>query len=85
MAVTQMATSQTILKGNIQRATNDSLEGNSVSVPGTMLGFASDANGDFELLVPSGQDSVRFDYLGFKSMTLPLSTGKMLVVMEEES
>lgn len=85
MAVTQMATSQTLLKGNIQSATNDPLVGVSVSVTGTTIGIASDANGDFELLVPSGQDSVRFDYLGFKSMTLPLSTGKMLVIMEEES
>ena len=80
-----MAIGQTLLKGNVRSITNDPLVGVSVSIIGTTIGIATDANGDFELLVPSGQDSIRFDYLGYMPLTLAMADGKMQVVLEEES
>ena len=85
MLFSQLAISQTLVKGNVRNTDNDPLVGVNVVFPGTPIGIATDANGDFELYAPEGQDSVYFIYLGYNTVQLPLSSERMVVTMEMSS
>lgn len=79
-----------IVRGRVfDRETGETLPGTNVSIIGTTQGAATNANGSFELPVLSnGRYSLRFDFIGFKSITVPLTISNngyyLTVPLEEE-
>jgi TonB-linked SusC/RagA family outer membrane protein len=63
------------------------LPGVSVVVPGTQIGTATDAEGQYELGVPTGADSLEFSFVGFETETVAIngrSTIDVELVIETE-
>lgn len=81
----QTAASQTLVQGDILNIYEDPLVGVSVGVPGSTVGTATDANGHFEILVPSGQDSLQVSYLGYTTVMIPVVAGRTYLHLEEMS
>ncbi|MFB6278934.1 MAG: SusC/RagA family TonB-linked outer membrane protein [Salinibacter sp.] len=52
---------------------NAPLPGANVSVPGTTIGTATDAQGAYALSVPSDADSLRFSFVGFRAQTVAIA------------
>jgi len=49
------------------------LPGANVSVPGTTIGTATDAQGQYTLRVPADADSLRFSFVGFQAQTVAIA------------
>lgn len=61
-----------------------SLPGVSVSIKGTALGVVTDANGDYSIQA-SGQATLVFSFIGFKSLEVPVNNRTSInIQMEEE-
>ncbi|HUH34178.1 MAG TPA: TonB-dependent receptor plug domain-containing protein, partial [Daejeonella sp.] len=60
------------------------LPGVSVTVKGSSIGTQTDAEGLFQLTVPSTSSTLVFKYIGYKSLEVPIASGTMNVVMEED-
>jgi len=52
---------------------NAPLPGANVSVPGTTIGTATNAQGAYTLSVPGDADSLRFSFVGFQAQTVPIA------------
>ncbi|MFB6273949.1 MAG: SusC/RagA family TonB-linked outer membrane protein [Salinibacter sp.] len=62
------------ISGTVTSADNNSpLPGANVSVPGTTIGTATNAQGKYTLSVPSDADSLRFSFVGFRDQTVPIA------------
>jgi len=64
----QLTVSGRVIDGNTQEA----LPGVNVVVKGTTIGSATDANGKYNLTVPSKNDTLTFSYIGYKSKNVPI-------------
>lgn len=64
---------------------NEPLIGVSVTVPGTTIGTSTDIDGRFSLPIPQNGNMLEFNYIGFKSQTLPISRSFMTVRLEENN
>ena len=49
------------------------LPGANVSVPGTTIGTATNAQGQYSLRVPTDADSLRFSFVGFQEQTVAIA------------
>ena len=66
-------------------ATGEVLEGVTIVIAGTMSGTTTDADGSYRIAVAKGK-TLEFTYLGFKDVTLKVtSAAKYDVMMEEDS
>ncbi|SMO54972.1 TonB-linked outer membrane protein, SusC/RagA family [Fodinibius sediminis] len=54
------------------QATGQPLPGVNISVQGTTTGTTTDAEGTYELRVPSLQDTLRFTFIGYEVTTVPI-------------
>ncbi len=69
----QPAISQTIT-GEVTDATSgEILPGVNVVVKGTTIGTATDQNGEYELNVPSLQDTLMFTFIGYTAQEVPIN------------
>ena len=57
--------------------------GVSVTVPGTTNGTTTGQKGDYRLLVPRGRDSLRFSFIGYKTVTLHARDAQLVRMQEE--
>lgn len=74
-----------IAKGTVLSAEDGmSLPGTSVSVKGTTIGTATDANGNFTLTMPSGGGILSFSFVGYKTKEISFTGNYMSVVLEPE-
>jgi iron complex outermembrane receptor protein len=65
---------QRTIDGTVTDAqTGEGLPGASVSVPGTTVGTATDAEGAYELSVPADADSLRFSFVGYQARTVAIA------------
>jgi len=76
---------QTAIAGRVTDANNTPLAGVSVSLQGTRAGTVTDENGDFSILNNSGAKIIVFSMLGYVTKQLEIGTGRLNVVLEEES
>src|SRR5699024_2156825 len=60
--------------------TNEPLPGVNIIVKGTTTGTSSDADGAFELAVPSLSDTLVFSFIGFQSRSIPINGRTQLQV-----
>jgi hypothetical protein len=71
------------VRGKVTDTSGESLAGVSILIKGSTIGTTSDIDGNFSLSIPSGGGELFFSYIGMNSRTLPISTGFMNVVLEE--
>jgi TonB-linked SusC/RagA family outer membrane protein len=72
-SVTNAVAQQHTVSGTVTDAqTNQPLPGVNILVVGTTTGAATDANGHYELTVKSLQDTLRFSFIGYKTMMVPI-------------
>jgi TonB-linked SusC/RagA family outer membrane protein len=64
---------QITVHGTVKDAqTGDPLPGVNILVVGTSTGTATDPNGAYELTPPSGSDTLRFSFIGYKTQNVPI-------------
>lgn len=70
----------------VEQSTNEPLVGASVYVRGTTVGTTTDANGQYQLNVPSEESVLVFSFLGKRTMELPVKGLTIIdVVMEDDA
>lgn len=63
-----------VISGRVTDAsTDETLPGVSIVVKGTTRGTSTDAEGEFELNVPSLNDTLQFSFLGFETREVPIA------------
>ncbi|MFH5833605.1 SusC/RagA family TonB-linked outer membrane protein [Halalkalibaculum sp. DA384] len=68
----KMVTLETVTGTVRDSQTGETLPGVNVLVSGTTSGTSTDGNGNFELNVPSLQDTLVFSFVGFETTTVPI-------------
>lgn len=75
-----------VVRGQVFDEHGSGFEGVSVTVLGTPVSKATDAQGNFEISVPRGSDSLSFSFVGYKTLVLSVGTQRTLrITMEVES
>lgn len=76
-----------LVSGQIVDKAGNTLPGVAVLLKGTIVGTASDVDGNFKFLVPKGDDvTLVFSFIGMKRVEIPAKFGQpMKVVMEEDA
>lgn len=75
------------VKGTVVDATNDEpLIGASVTAAGNnTMGVTTDADGDFTIVVPANATRLTVSYVGYKTQTVTIGQGKMLIKLESSA
>ena len=81
-----LALAQNRVTGTVTDAsTGETLIGVSVYAEGTSVGAATDLSGRYEIVVPEGKNLV-FEYVGYKSVTKPVTgSGVIDAALEEDT
>ncbi|MFY7907896.1 MAG: VWA domain-containing protein, partial [Emticicia sp.] len=78
-------TTQRTIKGKVLSASDGSaLPGVMVAVKGTSIGTQTDANGDFQLTMPTGSEKLIFTYIGYKTKEVKVGKDSMITVKLED-
>ena len=70
------------ISGVVLDQDNLPLPGANVILKGTTIGTTTDFDGNYSLSIPDGQGSLEFSYIGFKSLTKPITNPVINVIME---
>ncbi|MFV0344638.1 MAG: mucoidy inhibitor MuiA family protein [Bacteroidales bacterium] len=73
------------VKGKIYSDDGEPIPGATVVVQGTTIGTISDMDGNYSLTVPNRSSQLTFSFIGYMSQTLPITSGVMNVVLEEDN
>ncbi len=78
-------TTQRTIKGKVLSASDGSaLPGVMVSVKGTSIGTQTDANGDFQLTMPTGSEKLIFACIGYKTQEIKVGQDSIITVKLED-
>ncbi|MCB9240232.1 MAG: SusC/RagA family TonB-linked outer membrane protein [Flavobacteriales bacterium] len=73
------------ISGKVTDGTNkEPLPGVTIQVPSTNVGTISNADGSYNITVPEGSTTLRFSYLGYKTVDLPIGTSNTINLGMEE-
>ena len=72
-----------VVQGVVLDQSGAPFTGVSVTVPGTTNGTTTGQKGDYRLLVPRGLDSLRFSFIGYKTVTLHARDAQLVRMQEE--
>ncbi len=75
----------TSVRGKITDQTGEALPFATVIVKGTTVGTVTDADGNYTLQLPEGSNYLVFNYIGYNSIELPISSNQVNVVMIESA
>jgi len=73
------------VRGKITDQKGDPLPFATVIVKGTTVGTVSDADGNYVLQLPGGSNYLVFNYIGYNSIELPISSNQVNVVLIESA
>ncbi len=73
------------ISGVVMERGNLPLPGANVILKGTTIGTTTDFDGKYSLSIPDGRGDLEFSYIGFKSLTKPISNSVINVIMEADS
>ena len=80
-----VALAQSEISGTVVSSENgEPVVGASILVVGTQMGTVSDIDGNFHLSVPEGKNQLRVQYVGLKTVVVPVKNG-MKVVMKPDA
>lgn len=68
------------ITGHVVDDTNEPLIGASILVVGTSTGVITDLDGNFNIIVPSGATALQISYVGYETVTVPVSSGNTVNV-----
>ena len=71
------------VSGRVTSVSGEPLYGASIIISGTSIGTTTDANGQYEISVPTGNHSLEVSYVGYSSSSHPISSSTMNIVLEE--
>jgi len=75
-----------VIQGVVKDSSGTTLPGVNISLKGTKIGTATDANGKYKLTVPSGTGQLVFSYIGYLSTEVAIASRTNIdVVLKEES
>lgn len=84
--VVSLAQAQSTATGTITDAAGIPLIGVNVIVKGTVIGTATDLDGNYSLKVPEGATELEISYTGFETQTIDISSGSASsIIMSEGS
>ena len=73
--IAQLSLSQGLVKGVVvDKTTNETLVGVTVLNPASGLGVSTTLDGSFTLKIPSGKQELKISYVGYKTITLPVTS-----------
>ncbi len=76
--IAQLSFSQGLVKGVVvDKTTNEALVGVSVFNPATKTGVSTTLDGSFTIKLPAGKQNLVFSYVGYKTITLPVSNSDL--------
>ena len=81
---TQIVQQAGVIKGQVLDSNGDPVIGATVKTLGSKNGTVTDLDGNFMLQAAPGT-TVEISYIGYKTMTLKASAGKMKVTMEDDN
>ena len=73
------------ITGVVKETTGDPVIGASVVVKGTTVGTVTSAEGTFSLQIPTSAKTIVFSYVGMLTQEVPVTSGSMIVTMEQVS
>ncbi len=74
------------VKGTVKSQNGESIPGVTVVVKGSSMGTITDANGNYNLNVPSGKSLLQFSFVGLKTQEVSINNRTTInVILEEES
>ena len=78
--------SQIVVKGHVVDQVNMSLPGVGISLKNTSIGYVTDFNGGFSIELPTGDATLIFSSLGYKSQSIEINESKtaLFIVLEED-
>ncbi|WP_113654131.1 mucoidy inhibitor MuiA family protein [Pedobacter namyangjuensis] len=74
-----------VVKGKITDNNGESIPGASIRVKGSSIGTTSDANGNYTMQLPAGNNSLVVSYLGFVTQELYASSAVLNFRLQEDS
>ncbi|MBO0947910.1 SusC/RagA family TonB-linked outer membrane protein [Fibrella forsythiae] len=72
------------ITGTVVDAKGEPIPGVNVLIKGTKTGTISDVKGTFRLNLPTGNETLIFSYIGFKTQELPVNGQRVLTITLEE-
>jgi len=69
-----------VISGKVVDELNEPLPGVSIIIVGTTAGTVTDINGNFSLTIPKGSLELKFSYIGYEPLQLPIPSGSTLNV-----
>lgn len=75
---------QVKVTGKVTSSNKEPLIGVNITIKGTKIATISDIDGNFTLTAPSSQSVLSISYLGFKTQTVGVGSGKVNVVLLED-
>ncbi len=79
------AQNQRTVTGTVVDETGEPLIGATVKVEGTAIGTATDFDGNYTLSVPASAKKLTFSYIGYKPLTLDITSDTMNVTMNTDN
>lgn len=85
LLVTMTAQAQRTVSGRVTTATNNEpLSDANIQVKGTLVGTTTDADGRYSIYVPSGSNTLVFNFTGFVSQEIPIGNKSVINVQLNE-
>lgn len=82
LMMAQWAFSQQKITGTVKDASSlESLIGATVSIPGTTIGSATDVDGYFSLMLPSGTTKIKVSFVGYQEQEVEIDTRTHLDIL----
>lgn len=72
LSATGTLIAQVSISGKVKDTSGDELIGVNITVKGTTIGTVSNVTGDFQLSVPSANETLVFSYVGYETITIPM-------------
>jgi TonB-dependent starch-binding outer membrane protein SusC len=80
-----LSAQERMVSGTVKDISGESLVGVNIVVKGTTIGTASDVNGNFSIKVPANNTVLLVNYIGYKSMEIPVNYQSPLdIIMERD-
>lgn len=73
-----------VVQGRVTDTQGNPLPGTNIVISGTSIGTIADTDGKYSINIPTDANSLTFSMLGFKSLTQPINSNTINVVMEED-
>lgn len=73
VCLTSVSYGQSTVQGTVVDESGEPLPGVNISVQGTTRGTSTDAEGSYQLTVPSSSDTLVFSFIGFQTQQIPVN------------